>query len=124
MMYVVTGSRRFTDEIFVRQQLENRVIRLPDEERVIVIHGGADRGVDLFVHQWCHDFTGIEERIFWPDYVRYNQSEAPKIRNSLMVAERPDEVLVFYAKYAENRGTWDCATKAKLTGLKVTEYER
>lgn len=124
MMYLVTGSRRFTDEIFVRQQLEKLVLRLPDSARIVIIHGGANRGVDLFVHQWCQDFSGVEERIFWPDYVRYYESEAPKMRNSLMVAERPDEVLVFYAKGAENRGTWDCATKAKLTGLKVTEFER
>lgn len=124
MMYLVTGSRKFNDESFLRQQLDDRILALPEDEDVVILHGGAHRGADLFVRQWCADFGGVEERIFWPDYSAYGGADAPKMRNSMMVAQRPDEVLVFYAKGAENRGTWDCATKAKLSGLKVTEFER
>ena len=105
----VTGSRTWVNRSLLRAVLSH----LHYEYNItLLIHGGA-LGADMFADQWAEDCL-IERKTVLPDYGTYGRYEAPKVRNSEIVA-LSDAVVAFRAA-GKSGGTDDCKGKAEKVG--------
>jgi hypothetical protein len=134
MRVLVTGSRQILSEHRVYPHLDEAYQGWRDawsigeiqrsEMSFTVIHGGA-AGADSLAGQWCDDRRSLDippqlevHPAKWGTYGKL----AGHIRNAEMVAAGADLVLAFFQPGAENRGTQNCVTTAKLRGLFVREF--
>lgn len=128
---LVTGSRAWDDVLTVHRALFlefidwslTRTARAAVRDGFEVLHGGAD-GADTMVEDWASGmkarFPHVTSRIVRPDYERYARWEAPKIRNQVMVDDRPHRVIAFHR--ASSGGTQDCIDRAVKAGIPVHVY--
>lgn len=110
---MVTGSRKWTSRLAIEGALTSCIERDP-AAAMTLMHGdceGADRIAASIAKRWCW-----REEKFPADWVSLGL-DAGKIRNSAMIAARPDIVLAFPLKHS--RGTWDAVNKAKAAGIPV-----
>lgn len=119
MIVVVTGSRQLSDPHRVWDVLDQL---LAQHGVVDVRVGDCPTGADLYARQWCLG-SGADYRVFHADWRTFGNGAGP-MRNSAMIAATPraDLVLAFYEPGAKNRGTRDCATKARAAGIEVRSY--
>lgn len=74
-----------------------------------LILGDCPTGADL----WARRFAEFYQRprvICSADWKKYGPRAGP-IRNSLMVAQQPDDAAAFFSRLHDNRGTNDCFVK-------------
>lgn len=77
------------------------------------LHGGA-RGLDTFVDHWVRRFGWLQHAIR-PQYDLLPPWEAPKARNTVMLAMKPVLVVAFWREGSTTGGTLDCIDKAVNT---------
>ncbi len=111
MIYLVTGSRWWTDEPLMRARL-SKIDRKTD----IVVHGGC-RGADLMADAICRELGIHTARVdaLWGTYHR----AAGPIRNNFMLLLGVSHVLAFHEDLAQSKGTAHMVLKANEAGLKV-----
>lgn len=126
MKIITTGGRTFPESrIADIDAAFMKVLRMfPDNtiDDLIVVHGAAKSGADLFVNTWCeiqqqHGNNVTIER-YPADWAKYNLGAGP-IRNSLMVEENQDADigLAFWNGSTHRSGTWDCMNKLSHHGI-------
>lgn len=127
MRVLVTGSRQFLDQGTLYAELDRLLVLAAAEGQAefIVVQGGAP-GADTLAGQWVHDrrsesLLRPESEVHPAEWNRYGRHLAGGIRNAKMVGLGADLVLAFFQPGAENKGTTNCATQAKLAGLTVKE---
>lgn len=103
---LVTGGRHYDRPDLVQKGLE-----LYKCSELIV--GDCRTGADRYAREWARE-AGVPLRVFKADWDKYGKAAGP-IRNSEMVAEKPDLVLSFPG----GRGTADCSDKARAAGIRV-----
>lgn len=97
MIYLVTGSRDWTDVPCIRREMEKL-----DPRNDIVIHGGC-KGADMITDEVCRELGIHTARVdaLWDIYCR----AAGPIRNSMMAYLKPDKGLAFHNDLANSKGT-------------------
>lgn len=108
MKVLVTGSRDFTDNFFLWEQLDNI---LWDPGPRILIQGGAP-GADRMASDWCRRHPQIYPVQLDAKWSLFGKS-AGRQRNRAMIALMPDLVLAFYKIGAKNDGTRDMCELAR-----------
>lgn len=126
MRLLVTGSRQIIDQRRVYPVLDRvfaQWLLLREPGPFTVVHGSAP-GADTLANTWVWDHRSDP---FPPmvephpaNWARYGKL-AGHIRNQEMVDLGADLVLAFFQPGAENRGTQNCVTAARLKGLKIEE---
>jgi hypothetical protein len=127
---LVTGGRDYSDIEMVEKLLLAAVERLRpcSDGDIVVTHGDckyrlANGEIDP-TRSADHLAAGVAERMGWvndprpvtaADYARWGRHEAPKRRNTEMVALGPDICVAFPG----GGGTADCARKAKAAGIPI-----
>ena len=109
MKVLITGSRHWSD----REAVEMAIARAnPDT----IIEGGAT-GADAIAKEYAQrkSIKVIEVRAEWD---RYGKQAGP-IRNSAMIAMKPDLVLAFSKDLSKDKGTADTVKKALAENIKV-----
>ena len=109
MKVLITGSRHWSD----REAVEMAIARAnPDT----IIEGGAT-GADAIAKEYTQrkSIKVIEVRAEWD---RYGKQAGP-IRNSAMIAMKPDLVLAFSKDLSKDKGTADTVKKALAENIKV-----
>lgn len=117
---VVCGSRVWTDEAEVREQMA----RLHACERYdLVATGGCPRGADAMAER-AAETMGLPVRRFDPDWARLGRA-AGVVRNAEMLADcRPTRVLALASPNLEqSRGTADTVRRARQRRIPVTLVE-
>lgn len=99
MNIAVVGSRSFNDYELLRKELIGIIVKLPIDEEICIISGGA-RGADSLAEQFAKD-QGYKTRIFYPEWDKYGRS-AGIIRNRYIV-EACDLLVAFWN--GKSRGT-------------------
>lgn len=107
---LVTGGRDYHERNRVRIVLERARTRWGD---ITVVHGGCPTGLDALANHVAREM-GLSVEVYRADWDRYGNAAGP-IRNSEMVASRPDILFAFPG----GRGTRDCETKAVAAGIDV-----
>jgi len=114
---IVTGSRKWPPQ--QRQQLWYPLIAAAPD---LVIHGGCDEGVDVFVEDWCRH-NEVDSRIVrakWRATGELDRSAGPR-RNVRMLALYP-RVPVLAFPYGISPGTNGCIRLAVKMGHEVTVF--
>lgn len=103
MNIIVTSSRTYDRKLQVWTSLSIRLARaLAQSDTLLVLHGGAPNGGDLFADEWVTEIKKdkllapyVEKLVFYPDWSA--GKTAGFRRNARMVhsAERADECLAF-----------------------------
>ena len=109
MKVLITGSRNWSD----KEAIEGAIARVnPD----IIIEGGAS-GADAIAREYAQrrSIKVIEVKADWDKYGK----QAGPIRNSAMIAMKPDLVLAFSKDLSKNKGTSDTVKKAIAENIKV-----
>jgi hypothetical protein len=109
MKVLITGSRHWSD----KEAIERAIARAnPD----IIIEGGAP-GADAIAKEYAQkkSIKVIEVKAEWD---RYGKRAGP-IRNSVMIAMKPDLVLAFSKGLNKDKGTADTIKKALAENIKV-----
>jgi hypothetical protein len=109
MLVLCCGSRAWSQRPLVQQTLMR--LQAVTGQRFKVLHGGAS-GADR-VSGISADALGLGAEVMRPDWNKYGK-RAGFIRNSEMLAGRPDFVVAFWD--GSSRGTLDTISKA------VNEY--
>ena len=109
MKVLITGSRNWSD----KEAVEIAIARAKPD---IIIEGGA-RGADAIAKEYAHKTFRkvIEVKSEWDKYGK----KAGGIRNSTMIAMKPDLVLAFSMNLSKDKGTRDTVNKAIKKGIKV-----
>lgn len=110
MLVLVCGDRNWTD----RKKVADRLAILPQD--TIVIHG-ACRGADQIAGEEAKKLGFIVHE-FPADWSKYGKMAGP-VRNSQMLAEKPDLVLAFHPNLNESKGTADTVRKARVARMTV-----
>ena len=114
----MTGSRKWTDYPLLRDT-PGAWIYEHGTGTVTLIHGGcpsgADRAADFF---WR--ITGRPVEPHPANWQRYGKAAGPR-RNQEMVDAGADQCIAFFKRGAANRGTADCAARARAAGIPVQE---
>ena len=125
---VITGARDLPEPEIVWLPLWSLLHR---HRAIIVCHGDAESGADLFAHQWFElpgqafnrqrlpneppvEYLAIEDR-HPPDWTKGDY--ALKIRNQDMINENPNAVFSFPTP--SSQGTLDCVARAWVRGIPV-----
>lgn len=108
---LVCGGRTFHDA----HLLNNTLDRLDRELSIASVITGGCTGADQLANIWAQE-KGKVQIIVPAKWHLYNNAAGP-IRNSEMLAMKPDLVVAFQG----GRGTQDTITKAKALGLNVLE---
>ncbi len=134
MRILVTGSREFTNWAAIRIALTETAGLDPD---VTVIHGKNRRGADMITEEVANNLGWRTEpyEAHWTapcrdecgkrDHRRPGRGgvlycpAAGNYRNQEMVDTGADVCLAFFKHGARNRGTTDCAKRAKDAGITV-----
>lgn len=114
-LVLACGSRHWSDEALV----EGVLGQLPKD--AAVMHGGA-RGADAIADRVARRL-GLKVNVFPAEWKRYGRAAGP-IRNSAMVAQKPDLVIAFHDNLAESHGTRDTVAKAFGAGIPVVVVSR
>lgn len=116
---LVTGSREWTDRERMRLALQS-VARGQNSYGfpIVVVHGGA-RGADRMAGSLARATPDATEEIHEADWSK--GKFAGHQRNQRMVDLRADVCLAFFQVGAGNRGTHDCASRAKIAKIPVIE---
>jgi predicted Rossmann-fold nucleotide-binding protein len=113
MRVLVTGGRDFNDQVLLTETLD----RFHSEYGfTVLIHGGA-RGADKLAGEWAQA-KGIQVIACQADWKRFGRG-AGVIRNSQLLAEKPELVIAFPG----GKGTADMIKKAMAAGLNVIPVE-
>ena len=109
MKVLITGSRNWSD----KEAVEIAIARAKPD---IIIEGGA-RGADAIAKEYAHKTFRrvVEIKAEWDKYGK----KAGGIRNSTMLAMKPDLVLAFSMDLSNDKGTRDAVNKATKKGIKV-----
>ena len=109
MKVLITGSRNWSD----KDAVEIAIARAKPD---IIIEGGA-KGADAIAKEYAHKTFRkvIEVKAEWDRYGK----KAGGIRNSTMIAMKPDLVLAFSKDLSKDKGTRDTVNKAIAKGIKV-----
>ena len=109
MKVLITGSRNWSD----KEAVEIAIARAKPD---IIIEGGA-KGADAIAKEYAHKTFRkvIEVKAEWDKYGK----KAGGIRNSIMLAMKPDLVLAFSNDLSNDKGTRDTVNKATKKGIKV-----
>lgn len=147
MRVLVTGSRDLTNWKAVYDELS----RFAPARKLTVVVGDCPTGADKYARDWVRARgyprnidVGLEEHFAnWerkcdekcyhpPKFKPVTSDEitvlvpycpvAGHIRNQEMVDSGADICLAFYKIGAKNRGTRDCAARAKKAGIKVVKF--
>lgn len=122
MRILVTGSRRFDDEAYVRRVFshlsdECMLTIVVIEEGVTVVHGAA-RGLDSIADKVAKE-RGWGTEPHPADWNQYGK-RAGMLRNSYMAKAGADICLAFPDK--DSIGTWDMIRKAVAAGIQTRIY--
>lgn len=133
MRILVTGSRDFNKADKVRWgitvALETLIAKFPDDKEIVIVHGaakGADALAENYVHNTAQYLTDKGYRIRQekhPANWDKNGRAAGPIRNQEMVDKGADICVAFVKVGAANRGTTDCANRARKAGIEVLEFK-
>lgn len=99
MNIAVVGSRSFKDYDLLRKELLEIIVKLPLDEEICIVSGGAN-GADSLAEQFAKD-QGYKTQIFYPEWDKYGRS-AGIIRNRYIV-EACDMLVAFWNGWS--RGT-------------------
>ena len=116
---LVTGSRDFRDPAMVEGALD--AVLHTGGGMLTVIYGACPSGADRYADNWARQTPGATPDPHRADWGTHGPAAGP-IRNSEMVAAKPDLCLAFFASGALNKGTIDCASKAQQAGIVVLFY--
>lgn len=112
MRVLVTGSREWTDEHRVWNELDALV---EIYGAFVVVQGECPTGADRFARSWA--WTRAYKCESWPaDWDKHGKAAGP-IRNQLMVNSKPDFALAF--PLPGSRGTMDCMRRLRAAGVQV-----
>ncbi len=114
MKVLITGSRHWSD----KEAIERAMARAnPDT----IIEGGAP-GADAIAKEYARrkSIKVVEVKAEWD---RYGNRAGP-IRNSAMIAMKPDLVLAFSKDLSKDKGTVDTIKKALVENIKVCYTDR
>lgn len=109
---VISGSRDWTDEDAIHQQL----LRFSPQDTIIV-HGGC-RGADMIADRVAKSM-GFAVECYPAEWNKYGKAAGP-IRNSLMLEISPPPVHLLAFPLPQSRGTIDAIHKAQAKGITVT----
>ena len=112
---LVTGSREYRGNEVLREF--SLLAMEHGRENLVIVHGAHRSGADALARLAARAL-GIREEPHPADWKRWNKKAGP-IRNQEMVDAGADVVLAFFATLAQNRGTWDCVTRAEIAGIPV-----
>ncbi|HMF27525.1 MAG TPA: SLOG family protein, partial [Candidatus Cybelea sp.] len=119
---LVTGSRTWRDADAIRRQLEvKKAIADSLHKTLVIMHGGC-AGADTVADEEAREL-GIHTLICEPLWEFFKQAAGP-IRNSVMVALRPDVALVFHENLARSKGTKDCVERLKDAHIPYMEVSK
>ena len=109
MKVLITGSRNWSD----KDAVEIAIARAKPD---IIIEGGA-KGADAIAKEYSNKTFRkvIEVKAEWDKYGK----RAGGIRNSTMIAMKPDLVLAFSKDLSKDKGTRDTVNKAMKKGIVV-----
>ncbi len=109
MKVLITGSRNWSN----KEAVEIAIARAKPD---IIIEGGA-KGADTIAKAYAHKTFRkvIEVKAEWYKY----RKKAGGIRNSTMIAMKPDLVLAFSTDLSKDKGTRDTVNKASAKGIRV-----
>lgn len=107
---VVCGSRDWID----RKKVYDRLLDLP--EGTVIIEGGA-RGADTIAREVAKQL-GMKVTTVYANWDLHGKKAGP-IRNSEMLAMKPDLVIAFHENLEESLGTADTVRKAKALKIPV-----
>jgi len=110
MIVLICGDRNWTD----RQKVADRLATLP--QGTTIIHG-ACRGADQIAGEEASK-RGFTVKEFPADWSKYGKMAGP-VRNSQMLAEKPDLVLAFHPDIEGSKGTGDTVRKARTARIMV-----
>jgi hypothetical protein len=116
---LVTGSREWTDWQLTSKALLDATLGV-DWRKVTLVHGDCPSGLDRMADQLARSM-GMTPEPHPADWDRHGRAAGP-IRNQEMVDLGADICLAFFHPAAENRGTSDCAARAKRAGIPVKRY--
>lgn len=124
MRVMVTGSRNWIERGLVEESLTTLcatwVMRRDSGEPFTVVHGHCKTGADKFADDWAW-FWHQSEPQFVTEPERHpakwgrDHRAAGFLRNSVMVATRPQRCLAYNRDGSQ--GTHDCASKAIRAGI-------
>ncbi len=124
MKLLITGSRNYTDynglieaidELTMRLQIEDIMDCTPTE----ILHGGA-KGADQLAEKYAKMYN-IKCTVIRPDYIKYNGTIAPLMRNTELV-KKAECTIALYGEGRDGKGgTADTATKTKRAGKHLLE---
>lgn len=125
---LVTGSRDWTDSGRVYTELA-RAAHESGAERVVVIHGDASSGADLFADTWARAEDRATPAPRPADWARYGKP-AGNIRNTQMAEEEDADICLAFQEPCraprckrprphDSHGTADCVAKAVAAGITV-----
>lgn len=116
---LVTGSRYLTIGGPIGQALCDVWDDMGRPLDATLVHGGA-RGADTMAEEsWVANGLPVERHL--AKWHLYGSAAGPR-RNQEMVDLGADVCLAFYLYGAENRGTSDCAERARLAGIQVRHF--
>lgn len=114
MRVLVTGSREWTDSYRLTRALAE--VHTRGDEDVTLVHGGA-KGADFLAGEIARSW-GWRVEVHPARWDEHGRGAGP-IRNQEMVDAGADVCVAFFKEGEANRGTRDCATKAKVAGIPV-----
>jgi len=115
---LVTGSRNWTDDQIIKQQLKNIWLSFRNSSDVLVV-GDCPTGVDKIARD-CWEFQGLPVEVHKADWNKHGKAAGP-IRNQEMVDSGIDLGAAFIL--GESRGTRDCLHRPKRPGIPMTVIE-
>ena len=111
---VVTGSRDWPDEEYLRHVLDQH---LPHLQRLA--HGNCPTGADAMADAWARD-RGVPVTRYAADWKQYGKSAGPRRNEQMIVAEQPDLVVAF--QIHGSAGTQSCVNIAQANHITVERH--
>lgn len=117
---LVSGSRAYQREAFLREQMELAALDL-GFTGLVVVHGDCPTGADRMAKQWALEQYGfgVREERHPAEWARFGAYAGPK-RNRDMVERGADRVLAF--PHRDSKGTWGLVDLAMAAGLDVRVF--
>lgn len=133
MRVLITGSREFNDARTVMRgitvAIETLIKKFPDDKEIVIVHGAA-KGADTLAENYVHNTAlylsekgyRIRQEKNPAKWDQHGRGAGP-IRNQEMVDKGADICVAFVKVGAANRGTTDCANRARKAGIEVLEFK-